>query len=146
MIGYRALAVDFSEIVISAAFLLRRELAALEEIFGPGVGDTGLGDLTPDFFSPKDLPKTTEAERLVIQRIGQDIFRDALMHYWGSCCPVRRLNRSIRFAQHTAQSTRAQPSKVRAFVRLIPRTVSELSPIYTSRVHPLPFCQSIPVS
>jgi hypothetical protein len=29
------------------------------------------------------LPRTTEAERLVIQRIGQDIFRDALMHYWG---------------------------------------------------------------
>jgi hypothetical protein len=30
------------------------------------------------------LPRTTEAERLVIQRIGQDVFRDALMDYWGS--------------------------------------------------------------
>jgi hypothetical protein len=34
------------------------------------------------------LPRTTEAERLVIQRIGQDIFRDALMDYWGGRCPL----------------------------------------------------------
>lgn len=34
------------------------------------------------------LPRTTEAERLVIQRIGQDIFRDALMDYWGRRCPL----------------------------------------------------------
>jgi predicted restriction endonuclease len=35
-----------------------------------------------------DLPRTTEAERLVIQRIGQNIFRDALMDYWGGRCPM----------------------------------------------------------
>jgi HNH endonuclease len=35
-----------------------------------------------------DLPRTTEAERLIIQRIGQDIFRDALMDYWVGRCPV----------------------------------------------------------
>jgi len=34
------------------------------------------------------LPQTTEAERLVLQRIGQDIFRAALMDYWGGQCPV----------------------------------------------------------
>jgi hypothetical protein len=34
------------------------------------------------------LSRTTEAERLVIQRIGQDIFRDALMDYWGGRCPI----------------------------------------------------------
>jgi hypothetical protein len=34
------------------------------------------------------LPRTTEAERMVIQRIGQDVFRDALMDYWGSRCPL----------------------------------------------------------
>lgn len=28
------------------------------------------------------LPKTTEVERLVVQRVGQDIFRDALHKYW----------------------------------------------------------------
>jgi hypothetical protein len=33
-----------------------------------------------------NLPRTTEAERMVIQRIGQDIFRDALMDYWGGRC------------------------------------------------------------
>jgi hypothetical protein len=34
------------------------------------------------------LPGTTEAERLVIQRVGQDIFREALMDYWGGRCPL----------------------------------------------------------
>ena len=34
------------------------------------------------------LPKSTETERLVVQRVGQDIFRDALMKYWGEQCAV----------------------------------------------------------
>jgi hypothetical protein len=34
------------------------------------------------------LPRTTEAERIVIQRIGQDIFRDALLDYWNGRCPM----------------------------------------------------------
>jgi hypothetical protein len=34
------------------------------------------------------LPRSTEAERLVVQRLGQDIFRDALMEYWGAACAV----------------------------------------------------------
>jgi hypothetical protein len=34
------------------------------------------------------LPQTTEAERLVVQRIGQDIFRAALVDYWGGRCPI----------------------------------------------------------
>jgi len=34
------------------------------------------------------LPQTTAAERLVVQRIGQDIFRAALMDYWGGRCPI----------------------------------------------------------
>jgi hypothetical protein len=36
----------------------------------------------------KTLPKTTEAERLHIQRIGQDIFRASLAEYWQSRCPL----------------------------------------------------------
>ena len=36
----------------------------------------------------RDLPRTTEAERLVVQRVGQDIFRDRLMTYWQGCCPL----------------------------------------------------------
>lgn len=34
------------------------------------------------------LPRTTEIERLVVQRIGQDVFRRALLDYWGSRCPL----------------------------------------------------------
>ncbi|AWC25166.1 hypothetical protein CO731_04660 [Aminobacter sp. MSH1] len=36
----------------------------------------------------RNLPRTTEIERLVIQRVGQNIFRDALFAYWGSVCAV----------------------------------------------------------
>jgi len=36
----------------------------------------------------RSLPRTTEAERLVVQRVGQNIFRDALMDYWGGACAV----------------------------------------------------------
>lgn len=33
------------------------------------------------------MPLTTEAERLVVQRIGQNLFRNALLNYWqGRCC------------------------------------------------------------
>lgn len=34
-----------------------------------------------------NMPQTTEAERLVVQRVGQDLFRRALLDYWqGRCC------------------------------------------------------------
>ena len=33
------------------------------------------------------MPKTTEAERLAVQRVGQGLFRGALLDYWqGKCC------------------------------------------------------------
>jgi predicted restriction endonuclease len=34
------------------------------------------------------LPRTTEIERLVVQRIGQDIFRAGLLEYWNAQCPL----------------------------------------------------------
>lgn len=34
------------------------------------------------------LPRTTEAERLVVQRIGQDVFRSSLLEYWDGKCPL----------------------------------------------------------
>ena len=43
-------------VIYQPPFLSGFELAAVEEIFGPGIGDTefGLGDLTPElFFSPR---------------------------------------------------------------------------------------------
>jgi|SRR6056297_51805 len=36
----------------------------------------------------KGMPRTTEAERLVIQRVGQDIFRERLITYWQGSCPL----------------------------------------------------------
>jgi putative restriction endonuclease len=38
------------------------------------------------------LPMTTEVERLVVQRIGQDIFRGALMGFWSGRCAVTGLD------------------------------------------------------
>lgn len=33
------------------------------------------------------MPSTTEAERMVVQRVGQNLFRDSLFDYWhGRCC------------------------------------------------------------
>lgn len=37
------------------------------------------------------LPKTTEAERLVIQRVGQSLFRDGLLDLWEGRCAVTGL-------------------------------------------------------
>jgi putative restriction endonuclease len=37
------------------------------------------------------LPRATEAERLVIQRVGQDLFRSALVDYWQAKCCVTGL-------------------------------------------------------
>ena len=34
------------------------------------------------------LPRTTEAERLVVQRVGQQFFRERLMDHWGGRCAV----------------------------------------------------------
>ncbi len=61
--------------------------AALDRVYRLGVS---LPDAPLTRFKVKTagLPRTTEAERLVVMRIGQDIFRDALMDYWGGRCPL----------------------------------------------------------
>lgn len=38
------------------------------------------------------LPRATEAERYVIQRVGQDIFRRGLMEYWDGRCAITGLS------------------------------------------------------
>jgi hypothetical protein len=35
-----------------------------------------------------DLPRSTEAERLIVQRVGQDVFRQASITYWSCRCPL----------------------------------------------------------
>ena len=37
------------------------------------------------------LPRSTEAERLVVQRVGQDVFRGGLLDYWEGRCAVTGL-------------------------------------------------------
>jgi hypothetical protein len=37
------------------------------------------------------LPRTTEAERLVVQRVGQNLFREGLLELWEGCCAVTGL-------------------------------------------------------
>ena len=37
------------------------------------------------------LPKTTEAERLVVQRVGQDVFRAGLIEFWEGRCAITGL-------------------------------------------------------
>jgi hypothetical protein len=37
------------------------------------------------------LPRTTEAERLVVQRVGQDLFRHGLLEYWEGRCAITGL-------------------------------------------------------
>lgn len=38
------------------------------------------------------LPRSTEAERLMVQRVGQEIFRDRLMDYWDGRCALTGLD------------------------------------------------------
>lgn len=40
----------------------------------------------------KTLPTSTEAERLVVQRVGQSIFRNSLVEYWQGRCAVTALD------------------------------------------------------
>lgn len=37
------------------------------------------------------VPRSTEAERLVVQRVGQDLFREGLLDYWEGQCAVTSL-------------------------------------------------------
>jgi hypothetical protein len=61
--------------------------AVLHRVYGLGVS---LPDAPLREFERRTtgLPRTTEAERLVVQRIGQDIFRNRLIDYWQGRCPL----------------------------------------------------------
>ncbi|HUC18156.1 MAG TPA: HNH endonuclease signature motif containing protein [Acetobacteraceae bacterium] len=67
--------------------------AALHRTYGLGVS---LPDAPLQEFERRvaGLPRTTEAERLVVQRIGQDVFRDRLMNYWQGRCPLTGISDS----------------------------------------------------
>lgn len=42
-------------------------------------------------FATASMPRSTEAERLVVQRVGQDLFRNALLDFWGGACCITGL-------------------------------------------------------
>jgi hypothetical protein len=52
------------------------------------------------------LPRTTEAERLLVQRVSQNVFREALLAYRGGRCP--RTGHRSRAAARLAQSSLGQ--------------------------------------
>lgn len=66
---------------------LREFYAALDRVYALGLS---LPDAPLREFETRvaNLPRTTEAERFVVQRIGQDIFRTRLMDYWQGRCPL----------------------------------------------------------
>jgi len=72
----------------SYAFATLRQLyAVLDRVYRLGVS---LPDVPLAVFRKRvqGLPMTTEAECLVVQRVGQDVFRKALLAYWGGRCPL----------------------------------------------------------
>ncbi|MBL0934827.1 MAG: HNH endonuclease [Rhizobiaceae bacterium] len=74
--------------------------AVVPRVYELGVS---LPDAPLDAFqaATRGLPATTEAERLVVRRIGQDIFRDRLLAYWRGCCPLTGItDRSLLRASH----------------------------------------------
>ena len=73
---------------------------ALDRTYRLGVS---LPDAPYDAFqaAARDLPLTTEAERLVVQRLGQNLFRQAVLAYWGGRCPLTGIsNTELLRASH----------------------------------------------
>jgi hypothetical protein len=66
---------------------LRDLYDALQRVYALGVSLPD-GPLATFGERTRSLPRSTEAERLVVQRIGQDIFRDSLLAYWNGRCPL----------------------------------------------------------
>ena len=66
---------------------LQQLYQTLERVYKLGVS---LPDVPLESFkkATAHLPRTTEAERLTIQRVGQSLFRDALLEYWNGRCPL----------------------------------------------------------
>lgn len=74
--------------------LARFRFASLPQLYGVMPRVYELAASLPDaplqefLHLTKNLPKTTEAERLVVQRVGQNIFRERLIKYWRGRCPL----------------------------------------------------------
>ena len=66
---------------------LKQIYQTLERVYKLGVS---LPDAPLESFkkATAHLPRTTEAERLTIERVGQSFFRQALLEYWNGRCPL----------------------------------------------------------
>jgi hypothetical protein len=86
--------IEIAEAVIEGPGLAHYKFATLGELYAlmPRVYQlaASLPDAPLTHFQAKvkGLPTTTEAERLVVQRIGQDVFRSGLLEYWQGRCPL----------------------------------------------------------
>jgi len=70
------------------AFVSLQQLyQTLERVYKLGVS---LPDAPLESFkkATAHLPRITEAERMTVQRVGQSLFRDALLEYWNGRCPL----------------------------------------------------------
>jgi hypothetical protein len=66
---------------------LQQLYQTLERVYKLGVS---LPDAPLESFkkATAHLPRTTEAERLTVERVGQSFFRQALLEYWNGRCPL----------------------------------------------------------
>lgn len=76
------------EFTLQESFSFSRLLKRIAELFA-SLPDNPLEKYQKKLaeFSDKEIQRT-ETERLVKERVGQDIYRDALMNYWGGTCAV----------------------------------------------------------
>jgi hypothetical protein len=116
--GYRiAIESDMVMRELVANFLPHRKDCEVDGSAIIGIGTLALQDLAErifqlsmalpskplDIFSQRiaGMPASTEIERLVIQRVGQDIFREALDRYWiGKCAVTGVSDRQLLRASH----------------------------------------------
>ncbi len=90
----------------------------------------------------QNLPRTTEIERLVIQRIGQDVFRQALMDYWGGQCPLSgitdpallRASHIVPWAECTTDEQRLDVHNglLLSALWILPKVLTVSTPLLTS--------------
>ena len=61
-----------------------------------------------------NLPSDTETERLTVVRIGQNIFRDALLEYWNGRCPLTGItDRALLRASHVVPWAECESDELR---------------------------------
>ncbi len=81
-----------------------------------------------------DLPTSTEAERLVVRRVGQDVFRDGLLDYWEARCAITGLAvPALLRASHIKPWAHCAEDAVSR--RLLRKRIQPVRPINRSLIH-----------